>query len=237
MITAFVDITDRVTAEQQVRSLAVRLTEAEQEERQRISQMLHDDLQQRIFAVKMQLTGWKDIFEKNEISMTEVDFDQMQQLLDESVAITRNLSIDLSPAILKGEGLTEALDWLSGQMHEQCGMTIDIHPNGVSTRFVDSLRILLFQAVREALFNVVKHANTKHAKINFKGLDGIIRLTVNDGGDGFAMSEKKSPGFAKGGLMRFQNRLALLGCKLDIVSKPGKGTQVIIDIPRSQVKE
>jgi two-component system, chemotaxis family, CheB/CheR fusion protein len=235
LIIAFVDITDRVEAERQIRTLAARLTGAEQEERQRISQLLHDDLQQRIFAVKMQLIGLKDFFERNHLPPEEMDFDQMDELLDESIAITRNLSIDLSPAILRGEGLKEALDWLSRQMHEQYGLTIDINPNGVSTRFEDSLRILLFQTVREALFNVVKHGNIKKAKINFKELDGTIRLTVSDSGDGFDMSEKKSPEFAKGGLMRFQNRLALLGCWLDIQSQPGKGTQVIIDIPRSQV--
>lgn len=223
-------------AERQVRLLAARLTGAEQHERQRISQILHDDLQQRIFAVKIQLTGMKDSFEKNDITSTEVDFAQIQELLDESIAITRNLSIDLSPAILKGEGLKEALDWLSSQMHEQYGLAIDIHANGVSTRFEDTLRILLFQAIREALFNIVKHANTTHAKITFEELDDTIRLTVKDGGDGFHMEEKTSKEGSPGGLMRFRNRLALLGCHLDIHSQPGVGTLVTIDIPRSQVK-
>jgi two-component system CheB/CheR fusion protein len=108
MIAAFIDITDRVMAEHQVRALASRLTSAEQQERQRISQILHDDLQQRIFAVKVQLTILNDASQRNDLHSVEIELDELFKLLDESISITRNLSIDLSPAILQGDSLVDA---------------------------------------------------------------------------------------------------------------------------------
>src|SRR6185369_16230426 len=109
----------------------------------------------------------------------------LQDWLDESISMTRNLSIDLSPAILKGEGLTDALIWLSTQMEDQYGLKVTLNANGIAARYEDSLRILLFQAVREILFNVVKHANTHEATITLKRADGHTRLIVSDYGMGF----------------------------------------------------
>ena len=162
VIVTYIDITQRVRADREIRLLASDLTVAEQEERRRISQILHDDVQQRIFAVKMQTSILRDAYDQEHLRSAKVDFDQLDELLDQSITITRNLSIDLSPAVL-GEGLADALVWLAAHMHDQYGLEVSIHPNGIATRFEDTLRILLFQAVREALFNVVKHAETSQA--------------------------------------------------------------------------
>ena len=153
-------------------------------------------------------------------------------MLDESVAITRNLSIDLSPAILQGDSLVDALNWLSNQMHEQYGLNVTVEADGISTRYEDTLRILLFQAVREALFNVVKHAGTLNAAVSFERADDQIRLTISDEGEGFDPDSAKD---GQGGLLNVKHRLSLMGCHLKIKSSPGKGTQVMINIPKQQV--
>jgi two-component system CheB/CheR fusion protein len=232
LLLSFIDITQRVKAEQQIRSLASDLTIAEQEERRRISQILHDDLQQRIFAVKMQLSTLYDAYQNNNFSSAHIDFAQLEEWLDESIAMTRNLSIDLSPAVLKGDGLADALVWLASQMREQYGLDVRVQTDNVSTRFEDTLRILLFQAVREALFNVVKHANTLQAQISFEELDGHIRITVSDEGNGFYPQESTHDG--GGGLRNLRDRLNLMGCRLKIYSQPGAGTHMIIDIPQKR---
>jgi PAS domain S-box-containing protein len=97
------DITERVHAEEKVRSLASKLTLVEQEERKRISQVLHDDLQQRLFALKAQLSilnrvNWKDHLSQG----VYFDLDEIQASLSEAIAVTRNLSVDLNPVILQG---------------------------------------------------------------------------------------------------------------------------------------
>jgi two-component system, chemotaxis family, CheB/CheR fusion protein len=236
LITAFIDITDRVKAEQQIRLMAYNLTMAEQMERHRISQILHDDLQQRIFAIKMQIGSLYEASSNNDLQSTQVGFNQLNEWLDESIAITRNLSINLSPAILQGESLADALNWLAVQMHDQYGMNVTVESDGVSTKFEDAFRILLFQVVREALFNVVKHAETLQASVSFEQVDSQICLTVSDDGKGFDSKDTPDDLRPPGGLMNIQRRLKLMGCDMQVNSEPGKGTQVVIDIPLNKVK-
>lgn len=236
LILTFIDITDRVRAEQQMRSLASDLTTAEQRERSRISQILHDDLQQRIFAIKVQLSILSNRLSKDNLQVADFDISQLQAMMDESIAITRNLSIDLSPAILQGDSLADALNWLSTQMKDKYGLNVTVEPNGVSTHFDDTLRILLFQAVREALFNVVKHAETHQALVSFERENGQIRLTISDDGKGFEYESISHDVAGLGGLMNLKHRLGLLGCTVQVDSKPGDGTRIIIMIPSKQVK-
>ena len=200
-------------------------------ERRRISQILHDELQQRIFAVKLQVSTFYDAYQKGDMRSAAADFAQLQEGLDDSINMTRNLSIDLSPAILQGDGLTDALVWLSAQMKEQYGLNVTIHSNGIVGRFEDTLRILLFQAVREILFNIVKHADTLEVNIGMEHINGHLRITIHDGGKGFdpqvVLKSSRS-----GGLVKLQQRLNLVGCSLQIKSQPnGKGTEAIIEIP------
>jgi two-component system CheB/CheR fusion protein len=232
LLLAFIDISDRVKAEQQIRSLAYDLTMAEQEERRRISQILHDDLQQRIFAVKMQISTLYDAYGQGKLQTAQVDFTQLQEWLDESISMTRNLSIDLSPAILQGDGLTDALVWLASQMENQYGLKVILDTNGIVGRYEDTLRILLFQAVREILFNIVKHANTLHANITMERVNRHTRITIDDDGAGFDAQAVMYGSKSAGGLLNLQHRLNLMGCNLQINSRPnGKGTQAVIDVP------
>ncbi|HEX2995711.1 MAG TPA: PAS domain-containing protein, partial [Anaerolineales bacterium] len=231
LITAFIDITDRVRAEQQVRALASELTVAEQAERHRVAQILHDDLQQRIFAIQMQLGFLKDAYEKNDLKAFEADFPQMETWLAEAIQVTRQLSVDLSPPILRGEGLVEAILWLASQMKDQYGLEVDIEANGESGQIDEKLRVLVFYAVRELLFNVVKHAETLKARVNFERFDHQLRVTVSDEGKGFDdVKVMKDPQIAHG-LLIVRHRLNLLGCNMDVQSQPGKGTKVIIEVP------
>ncbi len=232
LLMSFIDISERVKAEQQIRSLAYDLTIAEQEERRRLSQLLHDDLQQRIFAVKMQLATFYDAGQSGDVHTAQIDFAQIQEWLDEAIAMTRNLSIDLSPAILRGDGLTDALIWLSSQMETLYGLKVNLNSNGIAAKYDDAMRILLFQVVREVLFNIVKHANTLEANIMMDRVDHHTRITISDGGMGFDPQTTLNSSKTAGGLLNFQHRLNLMGCNLQVKSQPNvKGTQVIIDIP------
>ena len=230
LLMSFIDISKRVRAEQEMRALAYELTKAEQAERDRISRLLHDDLQQSIFAAKVQTTSLDEAYRRGDLESAQTDLNQIRNLLDESISLTHNLSIDLSPAVLQGEGLSDALTWLATQMHENYGLDVSIQTNGVSTRFEDTLRILLFQAVREALFNVVKHAQTLHAAVKVEKTDSRILITVSDGGVGFPY-DALDPKNGMGGLAHLRRRVDLMGCNLDIQSQPGEGTRVTIQVP------
>jgi PAS domain S-box-containing protein len=226
------DVSERRQAEEKIRALASELTIVEQKERHRISQILHDDLQQRLFAIRAQLAFLMDK-SGNGSSSSElaVTVDQIQSWLSEAITITRNLSNNLSPVVLQGEGLSEALAWLASQMKEQYGMKIEVAAADDFGQLDEHMRVMLFQAVRELLFNVVKHAGTQHAKVHLSRENGTGRITVSDSGDGFDAAAIMSDPLAAHGLLILQDRLSLLGCNMEIRSSPGNGTIVVIDLP------
>jgi len=226
------DITERIQAEEKIRSLASKLAIAEQEERRRISQILHDDSQQSIFAIKTQISMLKTGNETNQLSPDmQANLDQIQNWLSDTIRITRSLSVDLSPIILEGEGLAEAILWLAAQMNEQYGLEVklqvkeDLHFSDVLTR------VLLFQAMRELLFNVVKHAGTLQAEIILEQIDGHGRITIGDAGKGFDVEAVMNEPTVVHGLLVVQKRLNLLGYHMELISAPLTGTRVIIEIP------
>ncbi|MEZ4618790.1 MAG: ATP-binding protein [Caldilineaceae bacterium] len=149
----------------------------------------------------------------------------------EAVSLTRSLSVDLSPPVLGGEGLVEALGWLASQMQQRHGLTLHLeiaeelpvpHPN---------LRVLLFQTVREALFNVVKHTGVSEARVTLHYSAGQLRIEVIDEGYGFDVEKVLSGPQRSQGLWQNQRRLKLVGGEMVIESSSATGTRVILTCP------
>ena len=230
------DISERVQADEKIRSLASELARAEQEERHRISQVLHDDLQQRLFAIKAQLAFLKDMDLKDKISAAVYsEFANIQAALSESIAITRNLSIDLSPIVLHGEGLAEAMTWLAFRMKEQHSLQIDLDAKDSLDHLDGHMRMLLFQSIRELLFNVVKHAGVLRAKVTLEQKEEHAHITISDDGKGFDTEAVLKDPHAAHGLLIIQERLNILGCNLKMTSKPGEGTYAVIEVPNERM--
>ncbi|HSB01169.1 MAG TPA: GAF domain-containing protein, partial [Anaerolineales bacterium] len=148
----------------EVRNLASHLTKAEQRERHRIAHILHEDLQQRLYAIRMQLEFFQDNLPKGGLALQK-DLEEIRKQIGEVVSITRNLSIDLSPPILRDEGLTQAIEWLASQMREKYGLRIELRAGGSFIIPDEDIRLLLFNCVRELLFNIVKHAGVDQAVV------------------------------------------------------------------------
>jgi PAS domain S-box-containing protein len=230
------DITERIRAEEKIRSLASELTMVEQEERHRISQILHDDLQQRLFAIRAHLSLIKD--ENGALAAhpdRNINIDQIQDWLSEAITITRNLSVNLSPVVLHGEGLAEAIAWLASQMQEQHGLKVEVEASQDFHPMQEHMRVLLFQAVRELLFNVVKHAGTLEATVRLTEENGSGWIMVSDSGIGFDPEAVMQDPRAAHGLLIIKDRLGLMGCDMNINSQPGAGTSILIKIPFQDV--
>ena len=226
------DITERIRAEEKIRALASQLAMAEQEERHRISQILHDDLQQRLFAIKTQLAFLMNDGdpEKTPATMRE-ELKQIQRWLSDAIGITRSLSIDLSPIILQGEGLAEAILWLASQMKERHGLIVEMEAKDNLNHLDNHMRMLLFQTIRELFFNVVKHAGTLNTTIKLEQVDERARVTISDTGKGFDIATVMNDSKTAHGLLVIQDRLGLMGCSMEITSEPDRGTRVVIDAP------
>jgi signal transduction histidine kinase len=225
------DITERVHAEQKIRALISELTMAEQDERQRISEILHDDLQQRLFAIKAQLSFLQEPGPDSNAGSTQKELEQVQAYLSDAINIARNLSVDLSPMILQGEGLAEALVWLNAQMKRRYGLDVELLADHDLRSMDKSLRMLIFQAVREFLFNVVKHSDQLKATISLLKDGSSDLVIVKDEGKGFDPEMVLSDQALAHGLLLIKNRLALIGCSMEVQSAPGEGTSILIRIP------
>ena len=169
------------TRSEQLRLLASELTLAEQRERRRLADVLHDDLQQLLVGAKFRLSSLNRSPEED----TRQAASQVEELIDESIERSRSLTGELSPPILHQGGLGPALEWLTVWMEQKHGLKVDLQiQDGVIVESED-MRVLLFQAVRELLFNTVKHANVKKAEVSLVGVDDHVEVTVSDIGVGF----------------------------------------------------
>ena len=219
----------------EVRRLASDLIKATQRERQRISHVLHDDLQQRIYAIQMQLSFLREELQ-DENGTAQRDVADIEKELGDILKITRHLSIDLSPPILQGEGLSHAIEWLAGRMRQQYGLPIELQAHGSYVIPSEELHVLLFNCVRELLFNAAKHAEASRVVVALEWIDDNLRIEVRDDGKGFLVKASEEPSAGTGllpslGLPTIRHQLSLFGGHMEIDSKPGDGTKIILTVP------
>ena len=226
------DVTERVQAEEalqeserRVRKLARALTLAEQRERRRIALVLHEDLQQLLGGARMLVPS------RPGQTLSAERTDTLQDMLVRALEVTRTLSHELSPPLSKNEDLGVLLRWLAELKRKRYGMSVEVEVRGAVSVPDESLRVLLYQFVRELLFNVVKHAKTDRVRVVAEQVGARVRLTVADEGAGFdpaILGEERATGL---GLSSVRERLELVGGRLEVTSVPGHGTRVTVDVP------
>jgi two-component system CheB/CheR fusion protein len=253
VVITFVDITARKEAEtrlqrltetleervaertSEVDALARQLTIAEQEERRRVSTILHDDLQQVLHAVSVKLRMMRKALPANDVELGRA-VDEAVDRIAQAVKTTRTLTVDLTPPILRSEGLPEALAWLCHQMSELHGLEVELNAEPGFSLTDEAVRALAFQTVREVLFNIKKHAGTDRATVSLAQKEKRPVIAVWDEGVGFD-TETLSKAYAQAGtgfgLATLRDRLRLIGGNLEINSRPGFGTDVTISLPAS----
>jgi two-component system CheB/CheR fusion protein len=216
-----------------IRALASELTLAEQRERRRISQILHDDLQQTIYGIQVRkhLINMS-LPEQLSPELTE-QMEALEVLINRAIDVTRSLTVQLSPPTLKGKELKATFEWLAAQMAEVHQLTVDLEIRDNYQVASEDLHVLIFQLVRELLFNVVKHAGVKQARLATYEREERLFICIQDQGVGFdptlPLKEWGRGGF---GLHSIQERLGLFEGDLQINSTPGEGTEVTISVPK-----
>ncbi len=217
----------------QLRSLAAELGQAEERERRRLAQAIHDHLQQLLVAAKLctqRLTGASNPKTSREIA------GQIAQLLTESIDATRSLTFELSPPVLYDRGLSPALEWLGDWMKAKHGLTVAVNADEQADPGSQDVRILLFQATRELLFNVVKHAHVSKAEVCVRQTEDDLQIVVSDQGVGFdprqtGSGQASSNGF---GLFSIRERLELVGGRMEVESTPGSGSRFTLTVPNKR---
>jgi PAS domain S-box-containing protein len=207
----------------QLQKLSLELSQAEDRERKRISELFHEDVQQVLAGAKFHLNLLRQQAREHENLRQTAE--EVGQMLNEAIAKSRSLSHELSPALYQFD-LDEMLAWLGRNMKERHGLTVNVDVRGPIEPPPEPLKALLYRVAQELLFNVVKHAGVKQATLRLHRARGHLRLLVVDGGQGFdPRIQAETAGF---GLMSIRERLGLLGGRLKIRSAPGRGTAVLV---------
>ncbi|MER3423071.1 MAG: hypothetical protein C4293_07425 [Nitrospiraceae bacterium] len=200
--------------QQRLRSLASELSRAEEKERHRIASELHDNLAQMLAFCKIKLASLQKDATGDRLSQA---LEQVRGSVDQALTYTRTLMSDLQPVILGNEDdLPAVIHWVVEKM-QRFGLTVTVQDDGQPKLLDDEVLRVTYQAVHELLFNVLKHAKTKRAKVVLQRSGWSARMTVSDKGAGFDTSTGRVPS-CEG------------GC-LDIKSVSGQGTYATLVVP------
>ncbi|KAA5548617.1 CheR family methyltransferase [Adhaeribacter rhizoryzae] len=224
------DIQDQKDAEeatiqlrlQQQKQILKAVLQTQEAERKRISEALHNGLGQLLYAAKLNLDHLEN---KNEAQQETKG--RINNLLNQAISATRNISFELTPTVLRDFGLKTAIEELIRRLDSPAlNVTSDLV--GLEERFEDLIEISLYRIIQELLNNTMKHAEATTVHIELENRKNQLYLRVQDNGNGFNSAEKRN---SKGiGLSSIRNRVKLLDGKLKIDSRPGQGTSVDIII-------
>lgn len=210
-----------------LRDLASELTKAEHRERRRIADVLHEDLQQRLVSMIYSLGRPKECYAD---PAAVRDVERLQGELRQCIGLSRDLTSQLRPPVLYELGLPAALDWLAEDMRDRFGLRVSMTGERSFHLASDELRLFAYEAVRELLMNVVKHAGVRTAamRIAWWGRD-TLAIAVSDKGKGFAGEPQRHP--RSFGLFSIRERINAFGGRLEMTSQPGKGTRALLLLP------
>jgi len=214
----------------QLRSLTSQLARAETHEQARLAEILHDHVQQILVAADLKLS---QLIRRSTRTEENVALAQVSGYVREALHRTSSLSKDFNPRILEEAGLHPALTWQAAAMKEEYGLDVRVE------RFTDldladqEVRVIVFRAVKELLFNVVKHAQAPRAHVRLtKCDDAMLSIEVSDSGIGFDVRKSSDPGSPGGqGIPGVRDRILALGGQFHIESVEGRGTRAQIKIP------
>ncbi len=216
-----------------LRALAAELNLTEQRERKRLAAELHDYLAQLLVVVRMKLRQAIPLLPGDRTTDLLQDADHA---LTQSLDYTRCLVAELTPPTLKEFGFLESLTWLAAQMQRH-GLPVVMQPAMPAVALPEDQAVLMFQSVRELLFNVLKHAKAQQATVGVALTEqGCVEVVVSDDGCGFASSppDHSESGSSRFGLFSIRERMAAMGGELLIESQPGRGTTATIRAPYRQ---
>lgn len=220
---------DALQYQAQLRSLSSELSLTEERERRRIATDLHDRIGHALANASMKLRVVKESVVDENASR---HIDDIHSLIDQSISDTQTLTFELSPPILYDLGLEAALDWLTEQTQKQHDILVEFIDDLEYKPIDESLRILLFQATRELLHNVVKHARATRVRVSISRDGDFVCILIHDNGIGFEATRKekdvKKGGF---GIFSIQERLRHQGGRLEISSDSETGSRVTIISP------
>lgn len=204
------------------------MLEGQEKERQRIANDLHDNLGSMLATLKMNFEHLK--LRKNELRDEETKlYERTDELIEEAYQKVRRLAHAKNAGVFANEGLIPAIKKMAGKISIPGKLQIQVIPFGFNDRLENTLEIAIFRMIQELSTNIIKHSKATEASIHLTHHDDNINIIIEDNGIGFDSSKINT---ADGmGLSNIKKKVEQLGGSLSIDSTPGKGTNIIIDLP------
>jgi len=209
-----------------LRELSASVVEAREEERRRIARELHDELGQRLTAIKLDLAA---LARAAQLAAGDERVAAMQATLDDTVASVRRIASDLRPLMLDDLGLSAAIEWLARDASQRMGITVRAKLPLQEPPLDERVAIALFRTVQEALTNVARHSGAQLVDVALELRDDQLVLGVADDGRGLPDDALERRGSF--GLLGLQERAHMLGGTLEVKARPGGGTQLTMRLP------
>jgi len=228
LVVSHVDITARKQAEEERLELSGRLIRAQEDERSRLARELHDDFNQRLAVLAIDLERTASIISTSPVEATR-RMHELWNRVSEIGADLHSLSHRLHSSTLESLGLVSGVSSFCGDFTEQQGVQVDFVHKDVPRRVTPEVALCIFRVVQEGLRNVKKHSRATRAEVRLEGTAETLSLSLIDEGIGFDYT--KIPSKTGLGLRSMQERLRLLGGRIAILSHPKQGTRIDVWVP------
>lgn len=216
--------------QQKLRSLHAELSKAEESERKRIADLLHDSVAQYLSLANIKLSSLLSQTDNPRILNTIQD---SARLISQSIRETRELIYELNLPILRELGLVSALNWKKTEWEKNYTFEIIIRSRFQEKELSLDNKVLAFRIIAELVTNVSKHAQATLVTIRVKGTSGYVECLVADNGVGFSKALSTSFSNQSGyGLFRIKERLELASGSITVESKAMKGTRIRFYLPK-----
>jgi signal transduction histidine kinase len=228
-----IDVSERKRAEEALKDLGGRLIAAQEEERRRVARELHDDFNQRLALLSVELEQLGQKIEKP-ISLHR-DVKRLQTQAQEIAAEIHRLSYKLHPSKLDHLGLAAAVKSLCAEITKSGKVKVEFHQAGFPAQLDNDVILCVFRIAQEGLRNCVKHSGADSARVVLTRTRNAVRLLVSDNGCGF---NTKTGLMEKGlGFISMKERLHVLGGEMNVYSKPLRGTRIEVSVPFATKQE
>ena len=208
-----------------LREVAARALTAQEEERRRIAQELHDGIAQTLTALRVRLRVARATQGEDR---TEA-LDRISTDIGAATEEIRRIAQGLRPPALDMLGLSPAIESYARSVAETTGMTIVTDIAATDGVLSPDAELAVYRIVQEALSNVARHSAAPSARVDLEVTRNTVLVVVSDSGRGFSVSDEMSRGGL--GLFGMQERGAYLGGTVEIESNPGAGTRIRVTIP------
>lgn len=210
------------------RKLAASYQRVCEDEKKHLFGKLHDDLAQRLSVLKLDLDWLERSFWANPELIPE-RLQQMQLLLDDSIAATKRIAADLSPPLLDDFGLKPAIEWAAGAFQKKTAILCQLECRNLRTDIQSHIAFTVFRVVQECLLNIEKHARATKVSIVLGCMDPDLKLTIQDNGIGIPAWPKNS--HDSHGLNAIQERIYILGGAINIYNIVPHGLAIDASVP------